>query len=92
MQYSQHTGQGFGGGNATLVGSFGFPSVNGQMNRSNLYLLDGVVDEQFWFSEYAVQPIVDAIDEFKAQSHNDRSQFGSVLGVSSTSPTKSEAA
>ncbi len=74
------TGQGAGGGNAILIGSFGFPSVNGQMNRSNLYLLDGIVDQQFWFSEYAVQPIVDAIDEFKVQSHNDQSQFGGVMG------------
>lgn len=74
------TGQGSGGGNAILIGSFGFPAVNGQMNRSNLYLLDGIVDQQFWFSEYAVQPIVDDIDEFKVQSHNDQSQFGGVLG------------
>lgn len=74
------TGQGAGGGNAILIGSFGFPSVNGQMNRSNLYLLDGIVDQQFWFSEYAVQPIVDAIAEFKVQSHNDQSQFGGVMG------------
>ena len=74
------TGQGGGGGNAILIGSFGFPSVNGQMNRSNLYLLDGIVDEQFWFSEYAVQPIVDDIAEFKVQSHNDQSQFGGVMG------------
>lgn len=75
------TGQGSGGGNSIIVpGSFTFPSVNGQMNRSNLYLLDGIVDEQFWFSEYAVQPIVDDIAEFKVQSHNDQSQFGGVLG------------
>lgn len=75
-----NTSQGRGGGNAILTGSFGFPAVNGQMNRSNLYLLDGVIDEQFWFSEYAVEPIVDDIDEFKVQSHNDQSQFGGVMG------------
>lgn len=74
------TGQGSGGGNAILIGSFGFPSVNGQINRSNLFLLDGITDEQFWFSEYAVPPIIDAIDEFKVQSHNDQSQFGGVMG------------
>jgi hypothetical protein len=74
------TGQASGGGNAILIGSFGFPSINGQMNRSNLFLLDGIVDQQFWFSEYAVPPIVDDIDEFKVQSHNDQSQFGGVLG------------
>ncbi|WP_216846364.1 TonB-dependent receptor [Granulicella sp. L56] len=74
------TGQGSGGGNAILIGSFGFPAVNGQMNRSNLFLLDGITDQQFWFSEYAVPPIVDSIDEFKVQSHNDQSQFGGVMG------------
>ena len=74
------TGQGSGGGNAILTGTFTFPSINGQMNRSNLFLLDGITDEQFWFSEYAVQPIVDSIDEFKVQSHNDQSQFGGVMG------------
>ncbi len=74
------TGQGSGGGNAILIGSFGFPAVNGQMNRSNLFLLDGVTDQQFWFSEYAVPPIIDGIEEFKVQSHNDQSQFGGVMG------------
>ena len=74
------TGQGAGGGNAILTGTFSFPSINGQMNRSNLYLMDGIVDEQFWFSEYAVEPIVDDIAEFKVQSHNDQSQFGGVMG------------
>ncbi len=84
------SGQGSGGGNAILVpGSFGFPSVNGQMNRSNLYLMDGIVDEQFWFSEYAVQPIVDDIAEFKVQSHNDQSQFGGVMGGMVNIVTKS---
>lgn len=68
------------GGDAILIGSFGFPSVNGQMNRSNLYLLDGIYDEQLWFSEYSVPPIVDAMSEFKVQSHNGQSQFGGVMG------------
>ena len=83
------TGQGSGGGNAILIGSFGFPSINGQMNRSNLYLMDGIVDEQFWFSEYAVQPIEDDISEFKVQSHNDQSQFGGVMGGMVNIVTKS---
>jgi hypothetical protein len=42
-----NTAQNSGGGNAILIGSFGFPSVNGQMNRSNLFLLDGITDRQF---------------------------------------------
>ena len=74
------TGQLATGANAILIGSYGFPAVNGQMNRSNLFFLDGIVNQQFEFSEYAVPPIVDAIAEFKVQSHNDQSQFGGVLG------------
>jgi len=31
-------------------------------------------------STYAVPPIVDAIQEFKVQSHNDQAEYGGVLG------------
>lgn len=72
--------QNSGGQRAILVGSFGFPSVNGQMNRSNLYMMDGILDQQLRNDEYAVPPILDAIAEFKVQSHNDQSQFGGVMG------------
>lgn len=71
---------GAGGQHGIYVGSLTFPAVNGQWNRSNLYLLDGIMDQQVFFSEYSVPPIVDAIEEFKMQSHNDQSQFGGVLG------------
>lgn len=76
-----NTSQSAGGGiNAVFVGSTTFPAVNGQWNRSNMFLLDGIIDQQFFGSEYAVPPIVDAIKEFKLQSHNDQSQFGGVMG------------
>ena len=74
------TAQTGGGGDAILIGSFGFPSVNGQMNRSKRDLRDGIFDEQLWFGEYSVPPIVDAMSEFKVQSHDDQSQFGGVMG------------
>ena len=67
------------GDHSIRTGVTAFPAVNGQGNRSNLFLLDGVNDEQA-FSGYAVPPIVDDIQEFKMQSHNDQSQFGGVLG------------
>src|SRR5215813_12101120 len=62
------------------IGTFSYPAVNGQSNRSNLFLLDGVNNQGSFGSTYAVPPIVDDIDEFKVQSHNDDASFGGVLG------------
>lgn len=75
-----NTSQNSGGQRQITIGSFSFPAVNGQMNRSNLYMLDGIVDQQLRNSEYAVPPIIDGIAEFKVQSHDDQSQFGGVMG------------
>ncbi|HEX3663155.1 MAG TPA: TonB-dependent receptor [Acidobacteriaceae bacterium] len=70
---------GFGGiGNPT--GTVVLPSVNGQNNRSNMYLLDGINNYGSIRDTYAVQPTLDDIEEFKVQSHNDEAQFGQVLG------------
>jgi outer membrane receptor protein involved in Fe transport len=62
------------------VGTFSYPAINGQSNRSNLYLLDGVNNQGSFGSTYAVPPIVDDVEEFKVQSHNDDASFGGVLG------------
>jgi len=81
-----NTAQGSGGGtgfNAPLAlpgSTFVIPSINGQWNRSNMFLLDGIVNEFFFGSSYAILPIVDAVQEFKVQSHNDKAEYGGVLG------------
>src|SRR3984885_1533644 len=62
------------------IGTFSYPSVNGQSNRSNLFLLDGVNNQGSFGSTYAVAPIVDEVQEFKVQSHNDDASFGGVMG------------
>ena len=62
------------------IGTFSYPSVNGQTNRSNLFLLDGVNNEGSFGSTYAVPPIIDDIQEFKVQTHNDDASFGGVMG------------
>ena len=72
--------QNAGGFGSTSVGSFSFPSINGQNNRSNLFLTDGVNNQGMMTSTYAVPPVVDAIQEFKVQSHNDLAEFGGVTG------------
>ena len=72
--------QNSGGAQAAPLGSFVFPSVSGQSNRSNYFLLDGIDNTDQVFTTYAVAPILDDIQEFKVQSHSDEAQFGGVLG------------
>ena len=60
--------------------TFIFPSIQGQWNRESLYFMDGLSDTAVNRSSYDVPPIVDAIQEFKIQSHNDGAEFGDVLG------------
>jgi len=74
------TAQNSGGWGGQPLGSFTFPSVNGQSNRSNLFLMDGVNNEGSFESTYNIAPQIDDIQEFKVQSHNDEAQFGGALG------------
>jgi len=77
------TGQNSSGGNTSTVSgsSFSFPSINGAGNRSTIYLVDGMNDNQAWYNTYAVPPIIDTIQEFKINSHNDSVYGGSLGGV-----------
>jgi hypothetical protein len=62
------------------VGATDFPSFHGARNRANLFLVDGINDQASITSNYAVPPIVDDIQEFKVDAHNDQVQFGGVSG------------
>ncbi|MGH9353892.1 MAG: TonB-dependent receptor domain-containing protein, partial [Terriglobia bacterium] len=72
--------QNSGGFTANPVGTFTFPAVNGQSNRSNFFFLDGIDDQGSFVGTYGVAPILDSVQEFKVQSHNDQTAFGGVLG------------
>jgi outer membrane receptor protein involved in Fe transport len=77
------TGQSGGGGGGFVgnpIGTFTFPAINGQRDRSNFFLLDGLNDQGSFISTYNVGPIVDQIQEFKIDSHNDSAQFGGSTG------------
>ena len=74
------SGNSGGGGIGNPIGTVVFPAVNGQNNRSNMFLLDGINNYGSIRDTYAVQPTLDDIQEFKLQSHNDEAQFGQVLG------------
>src|ERR1022692_3193019 len=69
-----------GFGNVFTGGNFVFRAINGQTNRSNFFLMDGINDQGSFQSTYSVAPIVDQIEEFKVNSHNDQAEFGGVLG------------
>jgi hypothetical protein len=60
--------------------SFSKPAVQGQENRSTLYFLDGIINTDLRGPVYGVLPIIDTIEEFKVQGHNDKAEFGGVLG------------
>jgi hypothetical protein len=73
----------YGGANGIV------PSVNGQLNRSNLTLMDGslIVDPQTTRGLFT--PILDTLQEFKIDSHNDQAHFGGVMGGVVNIATKS---
>lgn len=78
-----------GAGSAKPTGSFTFPSVNGQRNRSNMFALDGANDLGSYSGTYNYEPIVDDIQEFKVQTHSDQAEFGQVTGGIVNIATKS---
>ena len=69
-----------GFGNTAIGTSYDFPAINGQTERSNFYMTDGLNNQAAFASTYVVPPIIDAIEEFKVNSHNDQAEFGGSLG------------
>ena len=60
--------------------SFFKVSFFGQQNRETLYYMDGIVNTDIRGAIYGFLPIIDAMDEFKVQSHIDSAEFGVVTG------------
>jgi len=48
------------------------PSVDGQWNRSNVFLLDGMINNEGETAGYSILPSLDAIQEFSVETHNDK--------------------
>lgn len=65
------------------------PSVHGQTNRSDLFVVDGLLDIETFGDAYAVQPVIDIIQDQKLQSHNDSAEFGGSTGGTINISTKS---
>lgn len=56
------------------------PSFFGQQNRETFYLMDGIVNTDLRGAIYGFLPIIDAMQEFKMQSHMDQAEYGIVTG------------
>ncbi|MBI2689705.1 MAG: TonB-dependent receptor [Acidobacteria bacterium] len=77
------------GVNPVGPGQSSVPSVNGQVKRSSMFMLDGVNNQSTFMSNLAVSPIVETLEEFKVQSHNDSAEFGGIMGGVMNTSTKS---
>ena len=73
----------------TAIGPSMIPSFNGQTNRSDLFLVDGILDIETFGNAYAVQPSIDYIGNMKLESHNDSAEFGGSTGGTINVATKS---
>jgi hypothetical protein len=56
------------------------PTVDGQWSRSNLYLMDGIINTEGETAGYSILPSLDAIQEFSVETHGDKSEYGMVMG------------
>jgi hypothetical protein len=78
-------GVGAGGGNIDGAGSLAWRasasfSANGQRPRDNIYMLDGVDNNETWLQTVVIFPSVDALDEFKLQTSTYAAEFGRSMG------------
>ena len=48
--------------------------------HTTLFLLDGVTNTDYTNGVYVIPPIIDDLQEFKVQSHDDKAEYGGVLG------------
>jgi hypothetical protein len=55
-------------------------TVNGQRTFHNEYLIDGLDDKEIQSGASTVDPIIDALQEFRVQSSNYSAEFGSEAG------------
>jgi Carboxypeptidase regulatory-like domain len=65
------------------------PAINGGTNRSNLFYLDGIYATDPFFAGFSFNPSIDAISEFKEQTHTDQAEFGGATGAIVTTVTRS---
>jgi len=63
-------------------------SVSGNRSEQNNFTLDGVYNNEEFFKQFAIQPSIDAIQEFKVQTNVVSAEFGQAAGANVAVATK----
>jgi hypothetical protein len=64
-------------------------AISGATADDNNYTLDGVVNNETFFKAYAIQPSIEAIQEFKIQTNITNAEYGNAAGANVSIVTKS---
>ncbi|MGA7522099.1 MAG: carboxypeptidase-like regulatory domain-containing protein [Acidobacteriaceae bacterium] len=73
----------------TSVGPMMTPSFDGQTNRSDIFIVDGIMDTETFGNSYAVQPLLQALQDVKLEAHTDSAAFGGSSGGTINASTRS---
>jgi len=77
-----------GGATYQIAGGSNY-SVSGNRFEQNNFTLDGVYDNEEMFKTYAIQPSIDAIQEFKIQTNITSAEYGQAAGANVNVAVKS---
>ncbi|MSO23548.1 MAG: TonB-dependent receptor [Acidobacteria bacterium] len=75
--------------NPTLLTSGTNVSVSGNRSENNNFTLDGINNNETFFKQFAVQPSIDAVEEFVIQTNVSSAEYGSAAGSQINIVTKS---
>ena len=76
-------------GNTFMAAGGSNYAIGGTQAMSNQFTLDGVYDNEEFFNQFSVQPVIDGIQEFKAQTDVTSAKFGRSSGANVAVATKS---
>jgi hypothetical protein len=63
--------------------------ISGNRSGSNMFQLDGIYNNEEFFGQYAMQPPIDSIQEFKVQTNITSAEYGRAAGAAIAVATKS---
>ena len=64
-------------------------SVSGMQSMQSDFTLDGVYNNEEFFGQYALQPVIDSIQEFKVRTNITSAEYGRAAGANIAAATKS---